>query len=405
MERDDPLTDHSGQSPQGTIRFATLRRVSKGWLLLAVLGVAGGGFAYRLLCAPTAVNGHRIERGAIAAEVMGTGTLEARLKATISPKISGRVREVLVDQGESVDAGQLLVRLDREELAEQVEMAQAGLSEVEAAEGRHEAERAQAEAVAVQSRRERDRIAKLSASKMVTEAESDKVKESWQIAEAGLAKALAAIAEARQQRRAAERNLEYQRARLADTEIRAPFAGLITRRHRDPGDVVVPGSAVLSMVSTRELWISAWVDETEMARLRPGQSTRVVFRCQPETPCDGCVARLGREADRETREFLVDVRLTTLPENWAIGQRADVFVTVARQSAATLLPLRYLFWRDDAPGVWLFQAGVARWRPLRIGLRSRDATVILDGLAPGDCVLRPADPQASLADGTRVLLP
>ena len=66
---------------------------------------------------------------------MGTGTLEARLKATISPKISGRVCEILVDQGDRVAAGQLLVRLDQEELVEQVEMAEAGLAAAQAALG------------------------------------------------------------------------------------------------------------------------------------------------------------------------------------------------------------------------------------------------------------------------------
>ena len=74
---------------------------------------------------------------------------------------------------------------------------------------------------------------------------------------------------------AAETTLAYRKALLADTEIVAPFDGLIVQRHRDPGDIAVPGSPVLSLVSTKELWITAWVDETEMSRVAVGQPARV----------------------------------------------------------------------------------------------------------------------------------
>ena len=76
----------------------------------------------------------------------------------------------------------------------------------------------------------------------MSQADYDKATESLAVAEAGLAKAQAAIAEAKEQHRSAGRNIEFQRARLADTQIRAPFAGLVTRRQRDPGDVVMPGN-------------------------------------------------------------------------------------------------------------------------------------------------------------------
>lgn len=80
------------------------------------------------------------------------------------------------------------------------------------------------------------------------------------------------------------------------------------------------------MISLDELWVSAWVDETAIARVAPGQPARVVFRSEEGRSYPGVVARLGRETDRETREFLVDVRVTELPKNWTIGQRAEVFI-------------------------------------------------------------------------------
>jgi len=93
--------------------------------LLAAAAVVGG-IVYWLKFSPVPVRGHRIEVGEIVAEVMGTGTLEARVKSTVSPKISGRIEKLLADQGDGVTAGQLLFTLDDAELKQQVEIPAAG---------------------------------------------------------------------------------------------------------------------------------------------------------------------------------------------------------------------------------------------------------------------------------------
>jgi multidrug efflux pump subunit AcrA (membrane-fusion protein) len=159
--------------------------------------------------------------------------------------------------------------------------------------------------------------------------------------------------------------------------VRAPCAGLIVRRDRDPGDVVVPGSSMLFLVSTDELWISAWVDETEMARL-------------------------GREVDRETREFLVDVRVRELPENWAVGQRAEVYVETGRKTDVVLLPTRFVVWRDGKAGTFIERDGHAAWRPLRLGLRGRESVEVVEGLSEGERAITPAAQAAGLKPGQRV---
>lgn len=101
--------------------------------------------------------------------------------------------------------------------------------------------------------------------------------------------------------------------------MHSPYDGLITRRDRDPGGIVVPGASILQLVATNEIWVSAWVDETAMAGLKTGQPARVAFRSEPAKSYAGKVARLGREADREMREFVVDVRVKELPVNKSSG--------------------------------------------------------------------------------------
>ena len=153
--------------------------------------------------------------------------------------------------------------------------------------------------------------------------------------------------EAESQVLTAEKNLLYQKEHLGFTEMRSPYDGLVTRRDRDPGGVVVPGASVLQLVATNEIWVSAWVDETAMAGLRAGQPARVVFRSEPGKRYAGEVARLGREADRETREFVVDVRVKELPENWTIGQRAEVFIETGRKIGRLVMPAPFVRWREN----------------------------------------------------------
>src|SRR5690606_25575673 len=127
-----------------------------------------------------------------------------------------------------------------------------------------------------QARKNRVRVEALVAKGAVSREELDRAVEAFVVAQADISRAEAAINQGQKELVAAERTLEYHRARLSDTEIRAPFDGLIVGRQRDPGDVVVPGSSVLTLISTDELWISAWVDETEMADLKEGQPARVI---------------------------------------------------------------------------------------------------------------------------------
>ncbi len=375
------------------------------WRLLQVVGalslVAVGIYWY---FAPVPVSAHRVENGELVAEVMGTGTLEARVKSTISPKIAGRIHEISADQGDQVQAGQLLFTLDDAELKQQVEIAQATIDGWNASLERLKADQGQAEAVVKLARLSFERTKDLVAQKISTTEDLDQATEQLQVGESGLSRAVAALFEGRKQVVTAEKTLAYNEARLADTRVSAPFDGLIVKRYRDPGDVGVPGSPVLMLASTKEIWVSAWVDETEMSRLRVGQPVRVVFRSEPSRGYQGEVARLGREADRETREFVVDVRVVTLAENWAVGQRAEVYIEVGRKSAVPVLPAQFVFWKENVPGVYCRVGNMATWRTVVLGLRNAERVEVNDGLAVGDVVLMPAAGKSASLENRRVVV-
>jgi HlyD family secretion protein len=148
------------------------------------------------------------------------------------------------------------------------------------------------------------------------------------------------------------------------------------------------------------------VDETAMTGLKVDQPARVVFRSASAKSCVGEVARLGREADRETREFVVDVRVKELPERWTIGQRAEVFIETGHKSGVAMIPQSYVLWREGKPGVFVNDHGKARWHDFTAGIRGLKDIEVTQGLSAGEQIVKPPVGQKlPLAEGQRISVP
>ncbi len=402
MTTDAAASDSGATVPSVTWWQRHARRV---WLAVRVACVLAvlAGVGWWLLLSPVSVTRHTVVTGTIDAEVLGTGTLEARVGVAVGPKMAGLITRLMVDQGDRVKAGHTVIYLEDTDYKQQVGVAEADVAAASAAIDRMNADQRRAEAVLSQARLTHQRLAQAAAANASSQQELDKAVEALAIAEAELARAATAIVEGQKRQVAAERSLDYQRARLHDTTIEAPFDGLVVRRDRDAGDVVTAGSSVLQLVSLDEMWITAWVDETELSRLAEGQAARVVFRSEPGTEYPGVVARLGREADRETREIVLDVRVDRLPATWAVGQRAEVYVRVDRREQVAVLPAGLVLRRGGQAGVMVDEGGRARWRDIVVGLRGRESVEVLSGLSPGDVVVIPATASdGTIRDGRRI---
>jgi HlyD family secretion protein len=370
------------------------------WIFAVTLALFA---VYKIKFEPSPVVAHTVARGEIVAEVMGTGTLEARVETTVSARIQERLSEVLVDQGDLVKAGQLLARLDDAESKQQVAIAEATLAASRQTAERVRADLARSEAVLAQAQLDHKRQSALVATRAVAQSDADKAGEALRVAEADLKRSHAAIAEAEGQIAVAEKNLLFRKEQLAFTKIISPYDGLVIRRDRDSGDVLVPGASVIQIISLNEIWVSAWVDETAMPALAKDLPARIVFRSEPGRSYQGKVSRLGREMDRETREFLVDVRAMELPRNWTIGQRAEVFIETARQADAVLVPNAFLSWKAAQAGVFVNVGGKAQWREVTVSLRGKDHAALTQGLSVGDQVVRVPDGEKStLTEGQRI---
>ena len=371
--------------------------------LLIIAAISATAFYYMKL-APIPVSVVTVKRGPVEAEVLGAGTLIAHTRATISPRIQGRLVALMVDQNDIVTKDQLLARLDDSDLREQQAIAKANVEVAHAAYERAGADQKRAEAVRVQAKLEYNRQEQLQAKQFTSQSDLDKSRELSQVAEAEETRANAAITEAQKQIVAADRTLDYQNARLADTSIYSPFAGLITRRDRDQGDIVVPGASIFQLISTKDIWVSAWVDESLMVTVKPGQKARIVFRSEPSKDYGGRVIRVSPEVDRETREFLVDVAPERLPPRWAVGQRAEVFLVTGRKDNVVRVPTKVIRWREGKAGVMVNEGGKATWRNVELGIAGLEFVEVTNGLAEDDAIVIAGEAQAKkLQPGRRVV--
>jgi HlyD family secretion protein len=108
-------------------------------------------------------------------------------------------------------------------------------------------------------------------------------------------------------------------------------------------------------------------------------------------------------ADRETREFVVDVEMKELPKSWIVGQRAEVYIETAKKDQALLIPPGAIVWENGKPGVFVSDAGHARWRSITLGLRGTKGVEVTEGVAAGDLVVWMRDPKGeALAEGRAV---
>jgi RND family efflux transporter MFP subunit len=374
-----------------------------GWKAGLILIIASA-IIYRFKFAPIPVESGVAKMDSIASEVMGTGTLEARVQATISAKIQGRLSDVLADQGDRVTKGQLLATLDDADFCQQVEMAKAEIEAVKAGVDRAAADVNSVQATAVHARAFYNRVMPLAENKVVSEEDLDNALQKRDVAEAQLRRAELAKVEMERQLAKAEATLQYYEEKLADTKLFAPFDALVIRRDRDPGAIIVPGSSILQIISTEQIWVSAWVDESAMAQLAVDQPARVVFRTDPAQSYEGTVARISPLADRETREFLVDVLVKELPSKWAVGQRAEVYIRTASKDNVLLVPSKAVVWQKGKPGLFISNDGNAKWVNIEIGLQGKESVEISSGLKVGDIVIWSKDTKKAITENRAVRL-
>ena len=298
-----------------------------------------------------------VERGPIEAVIRATSTLEAEERVIVSAEAARRVVEIFVEEGDLVDKGALLLRLQDDEQRSAVAKARTAYDTAQ---------------------REWERQQRLFERELTTEkAYND---------------ALAAYEQRKLDLEDAERELSY-------TQVRATISGTVTQRFVKIGDQVSPGQQLFELIDFGSLQALVYVPEAELTRLEAGQSVRVRAPAIREQPYP---ARLLRVSP------IVDARTGTVKATVDVGGQSglrpglyvDVEIVTAVREDAVLVPKRALVYADDR--VYAFRLKGDEVERVAIVPAMSDERHVMPaaGIAPGDSLVTAG--QAGLKEGARV---
>lgn len=360
--------------------------------LATLLLVGAGGAAWWRFARAVEVATVVAAPGAIAARVVGPGSVQARVPVTLAARVGAIVTQMHVDVGDAVRAGQLLVTLDDRDLAARRGVV-AGQQEALArnTEGARAAlAKAQADLGLARSKQRRD--AELQAQGFVSQAVVDASNSAVAAAVAGVDAARATLAAREADARTLTQEARYADAVLSYTRIVAPMDGVVIQRLAEAGSSVVPGTPLLKIVDPASLWVATRVDESVVGRVTPGQAASI--RLRSGEVVTGKVARIARQSDAATRELDVHVAFDAIPQRFAIDQEAEVSIAVG-EDRGILVPLAALA-RDRAgvQGVLVIDGGRTHFQPVETGGADEHRALVRKGLAGGETI-------AAAAEGVR----
>lgn len=288
-----------------------------------------------------------------------TGPLMADREASIPARVAGEVVEILVEEGETVTAGQPLARLDGERLELEMQKARADL------------EMAGREHARAQRLEERGLI---SASAFETQA--------YDLA------ALEAICDLKR--------LAYEHG-----TIRATIPGVIAERHIKVGWRVVEGTPLFRIADTTRLVAVLHIPQSELGRIRAGQDAAILVDAMPKKRFAATIDRISPTVDAEDGSFRATLYIDNREGRLAPGMFARFSIAWEKHAGALVVPSRALVREDGLDVLYVVEDGFAVRRPVQVGIESGDMTEIVQGLAAGEPVV--VTGHGSLRDGSRVL--
>ena len=380
------------------------------WLAGAALLVLGAGAFWLLREDAVPVRVAIAEAETSAAASAGTSVLDAsgyvtaRRIATVSSKITGKVDEVLIEEGQVVEAGEVMARLEATDAQAQQDLAQARL---EAA--RNDASRADAQLKLARQTLARTRD--MAAQKLVAAAALDQAQ--------GEHDALAAqVQSARSNIRVAEQSLALARIGVDNTVVRAPFAGVVTVKAAQPGEMISPISAgggftrtgIGTVVDMDSLEINVDVNEATIGRVKPGQKVEAVLNAYPDWRIPAEVIAIVPTADRSKATIKVRIALLERDERVVpdMGVRVsfleDAPPPTANAPLATgvTVPAGAVVQREGRTVAFVVREGRASQREVQVADARDGRSRVSRGLAVGEKVV--LAPPAELADGAKVVV-
>ncbi len=366
--------------------------------LLVVLALAGLGWWWKRP-QPLPVTLIEVGSGPVESLVANSraGTLKACQRSHLSFKLGGQVSELLIDEGQRVEQGQVLMRLRQDDQQARVLEAEASLASSRSL----QAQRCQQ---ALLDRRDYERLAKLAERKLAAADRIDQAQTRANLSQMVCSASAQQIAQA-------EATLQLQRILLDQTTLRAPFAGIVAEINGELGEYVtpsppgIPTPPAVDLIDDSCLYVEAPIDEVDAARVQVGMPLRISLDALRGQHFAGKVTRVApfvRDLEKQARTVDIEARFDQPPAGVDLltGYSADVEVLLEQRPQVLRIPTESLL---DGNRVLRYDAaaGVLREVPVTAGLANWHWTEISEGLQAGDRIIVSLD-QEGLGDGVRV---
>ncbi|MGB3610942.1 MAG: efflux RND transporter periplasmic adaptor subunit [Cellvibrio sp.] len=331
-----------------------------------------------------------------------TGYVKARRYATVSSKVTGKVMEVLVEEGMYVEKNQVVARLDDSNTRKALALYQAELVSAKT-------QVTETRARLTEARLNWERTAELAAKQLISTAELDRAKANFESLQAQLANREAGVV-------LAERRIAIEQQYLDDLELRAPFAGVVISKDSQPGEMISPVSAgggftrtgICTLVDMSSLEIEVDVNEAYIQRVRPEQPVQATLEAYPDWKIPARVIAIIPTADRQ--KATVKVRIAFQELDPRILPDMGVKVAFMSGEASTQgtaqqegirVPASAVRTRNGERLVYVVKDNIVHERVVQLGGNFGSEMYITSGLNPGEdyVVELPTD----LEDGDEVV--
>lgn len=345
------------------------------------------------------------ERGTANSVLNATGYVAARRYATVSSKVTAKVVEVLVEEGMTVQEGQIVARLDDSDTLKLLAVEQAGLDAARAQLAETQTRLSEAERI-------KHRADEMFRKKLLSEAELDVVTSNYQSLQAQL--------EARRaQALSAQRRVELQQQYLDDMTLRAPFSGVVVSKDAQPGEIISPVSAgggftrtgICSLVDMESLEIEVDVNESYIDRIRANQPAQATLEAYPDWKIPARVLAIVPTADRQKATVRVRVGFLELDPRILpdMGIKVAFFESETASPddtkplrQAIVVPRNAVQQVGNDAFVFAVQGSTVQQRNVEIEVRNDGEYWLLSGLEPGEHFV--VNPPPTLEDRATIII-
>ena len=361
---------------------------------------------------PVKVDVEPVKAGRIVEKVSGPGVIYAESSVKVSSSIMGRIIRLAVKEGQDVATGDVLLRIDPSQYEARLKQAEAAYK---ASLARIDLARARLE----DARSETNRVDALSQSGLVSERDVGTSRTNLAVADADLDAAIEASGEAKAAVMAAQDDLDK-------TVILAPISGTVTSLNVEEGEIVItgtmnnPGTVVMTISNLDTMEVRADIDETDVAKVRPGQMAEISVDAFADTTLAGVVSVVGSSSSSaqayaassdQRATFEVRIRVTDHLSGLRPGMATTVDVVTAAKDSVPYVPIQALVSRElgegeakkESDGLFMVAAGRSKFVPISTGISDDKNIEILGAVSTGsDVIVGPFKVLRDLEDSTKV---